>query len=122
MLKRPPEYVRDDERGRLTQVATFTNQLNILEINEGRNMGGHFHKETTEAFFILDGHISLWSYKRGDKEAIENEFFKNDIFFIEPWEWHAIEALSNSRLAVLLSKPYNPDKPDIHDGGLDGTS
>jgi len=119
LLKRQLEHYRRDDRGILRQVATLDGiQLNDLEIRKDKVMGGHFHKNTTEIFYVLSGAISLWSYMRGEKEARHTEFPKGSVFVIQPFEWHSIEAIRRSRLIVLLSEPYNADNPDIHDGGL----
>lgn len=83
-------------------------------------MGGHFHNETTEIFYILSGNVSVYTFKELDDDGKLIELGPGKCFIIGVREYHYIEALSKSILVVLLSKPYDVNNPDIHTGGLLG--
>lgn len=83
-------------------------------------MGGHYHRGTHEFFYVLNGHINIFTYHKGDDDNKGFEAKTGDCFTINTDEYHYIEALKKSKLIVALSKKYNPECPDIYTGGLDG--
>jgi len=115
-----PEFIRTDKRGRLIQLTSgLWEQINILEIKKGKSMGGHYHKETHEFFYVISGHVNVFIYRKGDKDNREFEAKAGECFTIGVDEYHYIEGLKASKLVVILSKKYNAQNPDIHTGGLD---
>lgn len=93
-------------------------QVNLLEINKGKTMGGHYHKATHEFFYVLSGHVNVFTYHKGDTENKGFEAKEGDCFTIGIDEYHYIEAIKKSKLIVTLSKKYNQEQPDIYTGGL----
>ena len=113
--------MRKDLRGTLTQLTSGVwEQVNLLEIKKGKTMGGHYHKSTHEFFYVLSGHVNVFTYLKGDKENKDFEAKEGDCFTIGINEYHYIEALKKSKLIVTLSKKYDMNNPDIYTGGLDG--
>ena len=100
-----PEFTNTDARRTLTQLLTADlKQVNLYEAQEGSVLGNHYHKETTEYFYILSGSVIY------NKEAIIEE---GNIFVVYPGENHALTCLTYVKLMSFLTKPYSEDKPDI---------
>ena len=60
-----PDFSFNDERGFLFQLCRDGwKQINVSKTIAGTFRGGHYHKNTKEAFFIIDGEVS-------DKEKLD---------------------------------------------------
>ena len=117
MEKLTPLMVRKDDRGTLTHIITFNGiDLNKFEVKEGHIVGGHFHKLTHEVFHVISGLVSVFSAPKGAKEAIIKEYKPGESFTIGPYDWHYVQAVSDSTLIVLLEPPYDKDCPDVYEG------
>jgi quercetin dioxygenase-like cupin family protein len=107
MIKLDVEFVRKDDRGELIQVSTGEwKQANILHIKKGKKLGGHYHKEHSELFYVIDGRIRF----TGRLTAIQLK--TGDSLFIQPYDKHTFYALKNSTVLELLTRPY--DKGDTY--------
>jgi dTDP-4-dehydrorhamnose 3,5-epimerase-like enzyme len=104
-----PDFVHTDERGRLTQLARegYT-QINVVTTNGGTFRGGHFHKNGTEAFFVVRGAFELTVSKDGVEERYA--FAENDMFEIPPYVVHSMNYIQDTILVALYDKGVeNPD-------------
>lgn len=106
----------EDQRGLfwgIVQEGTWT-EANYIETKQDVVRGGHFHKETRELFFIIDGKISIKIVNLRD--SVEKQFIaeKGCIFIVEPFEIHTFKVLMDSKWINMLSKGINKDKPDIY--------
>jgi dTDP-4-dehydrorhamnose 3,5-epimerase-like enzyme len=98
-----PDFVHEDERGRLTQLARggYT-QINVVSTNGGAFRGGHFHKTSTEAFFVVRGALELAVSKDGSDERYT--FSENDMFEIPPYVVHSMNYLRDTILVAMYDK------------------
>lgn len=92
-----PEYARNDKRGSLIQLPG-SKQTNILIIREGETFGGHYHKERTELFYVIFGHLMM--------NKVRN-LFSGDFIQIDPGDMHTFTAIKTTYVVELLSDPYN---------------
>lgn len=78
-----------DNRGKLTQlVHEGFDQVNVLITNEGVTRGGHYHKISFEAFYIISGSVEVTAKKDGyEKKYV---FRENDFFEISPYVIHSM--------------------------------
>ena len=103
-----PEFIRKDKRGKLVQVSIGNwKQLNVLEVKKHNTFGGHYHKKKKELFYLIKGKIDLIILKKDHLRVWDLE--EGDCFLVEPYESHTVEALEDSILVEVLSKPYSEE-------------
>ena len=118
-----PDFRFCDERGCLNQlVHDGYKQINVLESYSGVARGGHYHKETKEAFFIVSGSVEVSLMK--DDEAETVLFSKNDFFEIAPYVVHSMFFPEDCVMLAMYDKPveradgskdiYSADKGKQH--------
>ena len=61
--------------------------------------GNHYHKISTEVFFVIDGKLELTVSKNGITEKYV--FVKGDMFLIPPYVVHSFEYLESTTLAAM---------------------
>jgi len=100
-----PEFSHTDPRRTLIQLVTADlKQVNLYEAQEGSVLGNHFHKETTEYFYLLQGSIIY------NNETMLEE---GTMFVVYPQENHTLTCLTYVKLMSFLTKPYTETNPDI---------
>jgi dTDP-4-dehydrorhamnose 3,5-epimerase-like enzyme len=98
-----PDFVHKDERGRLTQLAREGYmQINVISTGGGAFRGGHYHKTSTEAFFVVRGAFELTVSKDGLEERYT--FAENDMFLIPPYVVHSMNYLQDTILVAMYDK------------------
>ena len=108
-----PDFEFNDERGSLAQlVHQGYAQINVLTTRAGVTRGGHYHKRSTEAFFVVGGQVRV-TFSRGEAREIET-FAKNDFFRIPPYVSHAMAFDEDTVLVALYDIPV-----ETADGGKD---
>lgn len=115
MKKITPYSQRSDVRGRLVGIMNEGQweEFNYLETKAGQVRGNHFHRDTVELFFIIDGDIDVViSNTAGNEEIIRAS--AGDILKIEPGENHTFYCLTDCRWINFLTNRFCPDSPDIH--------
>ena len=75
--------------------------------------GNHYHTETWEVFFIIDGRVRVVVYNINRENKEEHFFEKGDLFFIEPYEVHTFSTLTDAKWINMLSKPLKEENPDF---------
>ena len=87
--KLEPDFTFTDDRGTLAQLvhAGYT-QINVVTSNAGTFRGNHYHKRSTEAFYVLSGRMDV-TLSRNDNEE-RATFHSGDFFQIEPYTVHSI--------------------------------
>ena len=101
-----PEYVNQDGRRTLTQLLTAPiQQVNLYEAKRGAYLGNHFHKDTTEYFYVFNGTLVY------NEKSI---FSKGSLFKVEPPEKHHLECVSDVTFMTFLTKPYDKLNPDLY--------
>lgn len=112
----PPYFYSVNGRGKFVGIfqGHRWKEINYVESIKGSVRGNHYHKETKEGFFIIDGKISVTLIdvmNRSKKAFIAN---KGDTFLVNPNTLHTFEILENSKWINMLSKPFNTEAKDIH--------
>ena len=98
----------EDERGRIVDVLTSTaiDAATVIECKPGAVRGNHYHKDTTQWTYVLDGSVAYVSVgPNGVREEVTLD--KGDLVVTEPFESHAIQAIVESRILVLTKGPRN---------------
>jgi quercetin dioxygenase-like cupin family protein len=62
--------------------------------------GNHYHKETVQYLYVLEGSILVASKFEG-KEIEKKILTEGDLLLNEPFEWHAIKSIEDSKLLIL---------------------
>ena len=105
-----------DARGALTGIINegVWKEVNYLETEKGQMRGNHYHKSTSELFYIIDGKIEVTikniKTKRTKKITVEG----GTILLIEPFELHTFKSKTKCKWINILSKKMDDKKPDIH--------
>lgn len=106
MIILAPEFIHGDNRRSLTQLLTADiKQINYYEAKKDAILGEHFHVETTEYFYLIEGKILYNNLK---------EIYQNTLFVVNPDEVHVLKCLTDIRLMTFLTKAYDHDNPDLH--------
>ncbi len=114
MQKLNIEYARNDERGSLVQINTGEwKQANYLSINKGYSFGGHYHRHKKELFYLISGRVKV--FIEGTGKMHELDISENELFLVEPFEKHTIEAKENSVILEMLSQPYSKEDTYVKD-------
>lgn len=78
-----------DDRGSLTQLShEKIGQVNILVCKKATIRGNHYHKVSTESFYVVSGCVEVMCYKDDMKE--EKTFKTGDFFQIKPFIVHSM--------------------------------
>lgn len=102
------DFEHADGRGKLFQlVHEGFQQVNILETKKGVIRGGHYHKISKEAFFIIRGRAEV-TLKRDGREE-KHAFGEGDFFLIHPYTVHSMYFPEESIMAVLYDVPVEQD-------------
>lgn len=88
--------------------------MNYIETKGGEIRGGHYHKETRELFFIIDGEIEIDIGNVAGSSTERYVVKKGDIFIVEPFEVHTFRCVTDSRWINVLSKRMNELAQDFH--------
>ena len=82
-----PDFKFENETGLLVQlVHEGWQQVNVLVSAKGSTRGGHFHKVSREAFYIVSGKCKLILETTEEKE--ENDLKPGDMFLVSPFQKH----------------------------------
>lgn len=109
-----PDFVNEDSRGRLVQVVhEGFSQINILTSLQNTVRGGHYHKERTEAFYVISGSVKV-NFNR-DAEAEERVFNVGDAFLVFPNVTHSMMFPEDCVLLQMYDLPveYEDGTKDI---------
>ena len=109
ILKQPivisltPDFCFSDERGSLTQlVHTGYEQINVLHSKAGVFRGGHYHKETSEAFYLVSGAVEV-TFQRGSETETRN-YRQGDFFQIPPFVVHSMQFAEDTVMVAMYTK------------------
>ena len=99
-----PDFSFEDGRGKLTQLVHggYT-QINMLESRKGVFRGGHFHKQSREAFFVVSGQVEV-TLKKGGEHSTEL-FHPGDFFEIAPYVVHSMRFPEDCVLVAMYDIP-----------------
>ena len=107
---------RVDDRGLLLGISqkSWIREINYFETSANQIRGNHYHTETKEMFFIIEGELKVLAYNIQTKEKDEHIFKKGDLFFVYPYEVHTFFTLTDVKWINMLSKPTKVNNPDFH--------
>ena len=110
-----PDFTFVDDRGSLTQlVHDGFNQINVLITNQGVVRGAHYHKLSTEAFYIVTGLVEVTAiYNDKEKKYV---FHDGDFFIIRPFVYHSMFFLEKCTMVQMYDKcvELGDSKKDIY--------
>ena len=105
-----------DERGEILGIINTNTweESNIIFSKKGSVRGKHYHKDTLELIFLIDGEIriKLVDLRSNVKKSVLLK--KNQTLLIEKFVYHEFEIIKKSKWINLLSKKFDKEKPDIH--------
>ena len=89
-------------------------EFNYVETKAGEQRGGHYHKETRELFYIIDGEIdvSIKDLKQDPPHTFH--VGPGAIFVIDPFEIHVFTCRTACRWINVLSRRIDDQFHDIH--------
>lgn len=116
MKKILPYIYNADDRGLFRGISqdSWIREINYVETSMGQTRGNHYHAETQEMFFIIEGKIRVTLYNIKTDTEEEQVFEGGDIFIIYPYEVHTFYVLENTKWINMLSKPVKNDDSDFH--------
>ena len=93
-------------------------QVNIYNRKKGRISGNHFHKgddpsKNPERFFLIQGRMRLRARNR-QGETMEAFVEEGTELLIDPWVFHALEALTDVIFIEYRNTIFNRKKPDTY--------
>ena len=98
-----PDFRFEDERGALVQlVSGGYEQVNVLTTRAGVVRGGHFHKETTEAFYVVNGAVTV-TFERNEETRTET-FTEGMFFCVNPFVVHTMAFAVDTTLVALYAR------------------
>ena len=105
-----------DKRGLFIEVwkSKRWKRMNYLFCKKGYIRGGHYHKKSSELFFIIEGacEVNVINLKTNKKNKLKVK--AEDIFVIEPYELHYIKALRDSKIIAVLDTLGNSSRYDMY--------
>ena len=97
-----PDFEFSDGRGELKQlVHEGYKQINVVRSKAGTFRGGHCHRFSREAFYIIKGSLELTLRKDGSEEKYQ--FKEGDFFAIDELVFHDFHYISDTILVGLYT-------------------
>ena len=94
------DFSHEDDRGTLIQLAhEGYEQVNVLVSKAGVSRGRHYHKETAEAFFVVEGETTVDFERNGERQT--DIFRKGEFFRVFPWVRHTLRFETDAILVAL---------------------
>jgi quercetin dioxygenase-like cupin family protein len=100
------EYAFEDNRGQILDILEneAIDSVTLINSKKGAIRGDHYHKETTQYVFILNGELELLT--QFGEDALEKTVLKKgDLAVTDPMEKHTMKALQDSEFLVLTRGP-----------------
>ena len=93
---------RKDDRGEITDIIVDEpiEYVTLITQAKGSTRGNHYHKETVQSVYILEGRIKMLTRLPGE-ETVETVLEKGDLAFTDRMEQHAMHALENASFMVF---------------------
>tara|TARA_B100000900_G_scaffold221765_1_gene188229 strand:+ start:139 stop:516 length:378 start_codon:yes stop_codon:yes gene_type:complete len=92
----------EDDRGTISDIILNEriDYVTIITNQKGAIRGNHYHKETVQFLYVLEGSVLVASQKKNNNIE-EKILIKGDLLFNEAYEAHAIKSLNESKLLIL---------------------
>ena len=106
----------EDGRGAFLGIINSGNweEINYIETKAGQTRGGHYHKDTLELFFIVEGVIDVSVHDIDGNSRQSLTVMKGSILIIDPKEVHTFVCRTDSKWINVLSKRIDDQFHDIH--------
>ncbi len=100
-VTRPPRS-RQDDRGEIIDIIVneHVEYVTLITSAKGSTRGNHYHKETVQSVYVLEGRLKLLTRKPGE-QVVATILQKGDLAITDPMEQHAFEALEDSSFMVF---------------------
>ena len=105
-----------DDRGYLYefyQKDYRSQQVNILFSHKGTVRGNHYHKKTTEIFFIINGEVEVDLYCIKEKNRKKINVTAGDEFTVDPYTVHTLTFKEDTTILSFYSLAFKLDDTDI---------
>ena len=90
-------------------------EVNYIETKAGQSRGGHYHKDTRELFFIIEGEIEISTRDVTEGTAGESATVKKgSIIIVDPNEVHTFTCRTDAKWINVLSRRMDDRFPDFH--------
>lgn len=102
--------VSRDSRGEITDILKRwpCDHVTLIHSRKGAVRGNHYHKETFQCIYVLDGKLRVVSQM--PEESVREAIVDNGYLVLnEPWERHAVEALDDTTFMVFTRGPRGGD-------------
>jgi dTDP-4-dehydrorhamnose 3,5-epimerase-like enzyme len=122
MLRLRANFEHRDGRGKFVEVwrGEEWREMNFFTVKKGFTRGGHYHKETRELFFIVEGDCEMRLVDVRTWRESTHGLREEDIFIVDPYELHYLTALTDCKIVSLLSHPHDESSPDLFSPAQDG--
>ena len=92
----------EDNRGAIRDILVKEKIDFVTIIYNKKNSvrGNHYHKKTVQYLYVLEGSVLVASKFEG-KEIEKKILTEGDLLLNEPFEWHAIKSIEDSKLLIL---------------------
>ena len=116
-----PYMATEDSRGTFTGIINsgIWEEINVITTKAGSVRGGHYHKFTSELFYILRGEIEVEVSKEGSANEV-HPVRSGSIFLIEPYEVHTFRCQTSCTWINVLSKKMDASSMDFFRKNFDG--
>jgi len=102
-LSHPPT-TRSDDRGEIIDILVKENveYVTLITQKAGTVRGNHYHKETVQSVYILEGRIKMRTRIPGEPVVV-TVLEKGDLATTDKMEHHSMEALEDSSFMVFTT-------------------
>ncbi len=108
-MKLPTPMINfEDERGIIKDILSHEtiDAVTIITSKKGSVRGNHYHKDTVQYNYILEGKIELLTQK--PEQPVESAILNTgDLAMTVTYEKHALHALEDSVILILTRGPRN---------------
>ncbi|MBI2664074.1 cupin domain-containing protein [Candidatus Woesearchaeota archaeon] len=107
--------VFSDSRGKIESIQAGIpfREMNKFSSEPGKERGGHYHKDSVEMIFVIEGKVEVTLKNIKTNEVQTFTMRKDEGIVIEPYEAHKVRILEKSVWINALTKEYNHKNPDI---------
>lgn len=106
-----PDFEFSDDRGSLRQlVHSGWKQVNYITSKANAFRGNHYHKENTEAFYVISGRFKLTAESADGSHKEEYDMKAGDFFTVPPFVNHSFYYIENTELISFYNNGV--ERPD----------
>lgn len=105
-----------DRRGTLVEIVNTGRwgQVGVTRSRRGSRWGGHYHKLTTEVFYIVSGKVRFETRRMPRGRVVRRTVGPGHAVTIEPMTLHTLTALEPTVWVAVLSRAFRPNATDFY--------